>query len=231
MRVTCPLCQTPTDLDDRSAGMLIRCQACGKSFVAPPELAVIGRPHKLTPFSVTGFLLLHYATVGLFTIVHLNMMHDRLPRVRRSDPSGLVAVGFCFVPGLNLLWAFFTLRRLCVRINEQRQLQGLPATAPQTMAVIVSTLLLCGSLATILPITGWVLLGATNGILIPVFIAVLQASVNELIREDGQQNRPAQQHYAQAHRARKPGDSDRDLRSDRKRRSLEGAGAARGGGL
>ena len=186
MHVACPLCHTATDLDHQAAGTLVRCRGCGKSFVGPQELAVIGQPHKLTSFSVVGLLLLHYVTVGLFSVVHLNLMHDRLPRVRRSDPSGLVAVGLCFVPVINLVWFFFTLRRLCVRINEQRRLRGMPETAPQTMAITVSALLLCGFVATILPITGWVLLGVTSGILIPVFIAVLQASVNELVQHRGQ---------------------------------------------
>ena len=223
MQVACPLCQTTADLDDQAAGTLVRCRACGKSFVGPQELTVIGRPHKLTAFPVAGLLLLHYVTVGLFTVIHLNLMHDKLPKVRRTDPSGLVAVGLCFVPVVNLLWFFFVLRRLCVRINEQRRLRGMPETAPQTLAVIVSALLLCGSLATILPITGWVLLGATNGILIPVFIAVLQASVNELVT--------ARQHHDQGQPPRRNGDRHRDLRPNREHCPLEGAEVDRGGGL
>ena len=181
MRVPCPTCQTPVDLDDRSAGSLIRCRACGRSFVAPEELAVTGRRHTLSTFSVPGLVLLHFATVGLFPLVHFNLMHDRLPRIRRGDPSGFVAVALSFIPGVNLIWFFFTFRRLCVRINEQRRFAGLPRTAPQSLAVIVSTLLLCGFTGTILPLTGWMVLGATVWVLIPVFIAVLQASVNELV--------------------------------------------------
>ena len=126
MHVPCPLCQTPVDLGSSDAGALVRCRACGKSFVAPRELVVTGQQHKLTPFSVAGLLLLHYVTVGLFTLVHLNMMHDKLPRIRRTDPSGLTAVGLSFVPGVNLLWFFFTFRRLAVRINEQRRFRVCP---------------------------------------------------------------------------------------------------------
>jgi len=225
VQVQCPLCRTPVDLDDRAAGTLVRCRACGKSFVGPRELAVIGRRHTLTAFSVTGLLLLHYVTVGLFTVVHLNMMHDKLPKVRRTDPSALVAVGLCFVPGVNLLWLFFTLRRLCLRINEQRSIRGMEATAPQTFAIIVSTLLLCGFIATILPITGWVLLGATNGILIPVFIAMLQASVNELVAYREQwADTPVGQNRSHEQPRRAAGDRDRDLGPPGKRGPLARTG-------
>lgn len=232
MQVACPLCQTPADLDDRAAGTLVRCRACGKSFVAPQELSVIGQRHMLTEFSVVGLLLLHYVTVGLFPLIHLNMLHDKLPKVRRTDPSGLVAVGLCFVPGVNLIWFFFTSHRLCLRINEQRRLRGMPETAPQTLALIVSTLLLCGFAATILPNTGWVVLGTTSGILIPVFIATLQASINELIAYRGQPDSDAErQGHAKSSAGRDSGHCDRNVRPHREPGTLEGASASRDSSL
>lgn len=181
MRIHCPTCKTAVDLDNSAAGNLVRCRSCGRSFIAPQELAVTGQRHTLTAFSVPGIVLLHFASVGLFPLVHFNMMHDRLPRLRKSDPTGFVAVALCFVPGVHLLWLFFTLRRLCVRVNEQRRFTGLPETAPQSLALIVPTLLICGLAGTIFPLTGWVVLGATLSVLAPVFVSMLQASVNELV--------------------------------------------------
>lgn len=232
MQVACPICRTPAHLNDQAAGSLVRCRSCGKSFVGPSHLAVIGKPHKLSSFPVVGLLLLHYVTVGLFPLIHLNLMHDKLPRIRRTDPSGLVAVGLCFVPFVNLIWFFFTLRCLCLRINEQRRLRGMSETAPQTLAVIVSALLLCGFVTTILPITGWVLLGATNVILIPVFVAVLQASVNELVEHAEPAAGESAQH---SHDAASPpcltGDRHRDLGPNREHRPLGRAATGPGGGL
>jgi hypothetical protein len=150
-------------------------------------------------------------------------MHDRLPKLRRDDPSGFVAVALSFVPVLNLIWFFFSFRRLCVRINEQRRFAGLPETAPQTLAVIVATLLLCGAVSTILPLTGWVLLGTTVWVLIPVFIAVLQASVNELVTAGNRST--AQQGHDQQDAEPDLRDSDRDLRPAGERRSLAGSSA------
>ncbi len=181
MRVNCPTCKSAVDLDDHNAGSLIRCRDCGRSFIAPQELAVVGRRHTLTAFTVPGLVLLHFVTLGLFPAVHLGLMHDRLPRIRRSDPSGFVAVALSFIPGLNLFWFLFCFRRLCTRINEQRRFAGLEETAPQSLAVIVAALLLSGVAGTLLPLTGWVVLGACASVLAPVFLAILQASVNELV--------------------------------------------------
>ena len=235
MRVECPTCGAGLDLDDRSAGVLVRCQTCGKSFVAPSDLSVVGQKHRLTVFSVAGLVLLHFTSLGLFSVVYLNLMHDKLPKIRRGDPSGLTAVGLSFVPLVNLIWFFFTFRRLCVRINEQRRFRGLPQTAPQTLAVIVATLLLVGFAATILPLTGWVLLGTTLSVLIPVFIAVLQASVNELVAYDqarpGRAAKEPQEGHAQPPAAENSLHRHRDLGADREPGAFQGAAGARDRGL
>jgi hypothetical protein len=192
--------------------------------VAPEELAVTGRRHTLSTFSVPGVVLLHFVTVGLFPLVHFNQMHDRLPRIRRNDPSAFVAVALSFIPGVNLIWFFFTFRRLCLRINEQRRFAGLPRTAPQLLAVIVPALLLCGFAGTILPLTGWIVLGATVWVLIPVFIAVLQASVNELVITC--RRAAASQGHGEQGTGSDLCDRPRDLGEARERHPLAGAAAA-----
>jgi hypothetical protein len=200
--------------------------------VAPKDLSVGGQQHRLTAFSVAGLVLLHFVTFGVFPLVHFNLMHDKLPKLRRGDPSAFTAVGLSFVPIVNLLWFFFTFRRLCVRINEQRRFRDLEETAPQTLAVMVPTLLVCGFGGTILPLTGWVVLGASLYVLIPVFIAVLQASVNELVvyDETSAANQP-QEGHVEKRSAEHPVACHRDLRPDGERRALEGAAGTRDGDL
>lgn len=188
MQVNCPNCRQAIDLDDQSAGRTIRCFECGKSFVAPKELAVTGQQHTLNPLPVASVVLLHYVSAGLFTVIYLNLMHDRLPRIRRDDPSATVAVGLSFVPVVNLIWLCFSTHRLCMRINEQRMFHGLQPRAPQWLAIPVCGLLACGALAAFLTqTTGMVLLSAVGIIAAPIFLALLQDAVNELI---DQQNEP-----------------------------------------
>ncbi|MCP4246142.1 MAG: hypothetical protein GY778_03750 [bacterium] len=223
MLVVCTHCQARLDLEADTVGALVRCRACRKSFVVPQDRSVVGQQHRLTPFPIAGLVLLHIATVGLFTVVYLNLLHDRLPRHRKTDPTGLTAVGLSFVPLLNLLWFFFTFRRLCVRINEQRRFRGLPETAPQSLAVIVATLLLCGFVATILPLTGWVVLGATLAVLAPVFIAVLQASVNEMVAFDRAGDARSRERHVRRIEEQPPVPGPGDLRTTRQHRPVEGA--------
>jgi hypothetical protein len=98
----------------------------GGRALSPPPIPTPGSVHQLTSFPVAAVILLHYITCGIFSLIWLNLMHGKLPRVRSDDPSAGRAIGFCFIPFYNLYWIFFTYRRLCLRIDEQRNLYGLP---------------------------------------------------------------------------------------------------------
>jgi len=182
----CPLCSHPVNLDHRSAGKTVRCAGCGKSFVAPHELAITGQQHSLHVFPVASLVLLHYVTAGLFSIIYLNLLHDRMPRLRRDDPSATVAVGLCFVPVFNIYWFFFSYHRLCTRINEQRRFAGLPETAPRWLSIPVCALLACGMSTPFLHTAGLVFLGTLGLIAMPVFAALVQNAINDLcVQKDG----------------------------------------------
>ncbi len=181
MRIECPHCQGPIHVADRDAGTTYRCSACGRSFVVPYDIARKGQPHQLSAFPVATLLLLHYLTAGVFSIIYLNLLHDKMPRLRPSDPSATKAVGLSFVPGVNLIWFFFTYHRLCLRLNEQRQFHGLPETAPTSLATAVALLTLFGSLTYLFPASGLVVLSVLGLIVMPVFAAMVQNSINELV--------------------------------------------------
>ncbi len=124
----------------------------------------------LSPFPVVAVILLHYVTCGIFTMVWLNLLHGKLPKVRTDDPSAGKAIGFCFIPFFNLYWIFFVYRRLCLRLAEQRQLAGLPANDLRGLATT-------NCIFQVIPyING--LIGYT--IITPIFAGLVQASVNEL---------------------------------------------------
>jgi len=136
----------------------------------PPPLPAQAPVHQLTRFPVAAVIILHYFTCGIFTMVWLNLMHGKLPRVRRDDPSAGRAVGFCFIPFFNLYWIFFTFRRLCLRVDEQRSLYGLPPSHLRGLATTACVF-------QVIPYIN-VLLGFT--ILFPVFLVMMQSSVNRL---------------------------------------------------
>lgn len=137
---------------------------------SPPPIPTLASVHHLTSFPVAAVILLHYATCGLFSLIWLNLMHGKLPRVRSDDPSAGKAIGFCFIPFYNLYWIFFTYRRLCLRIDEQRDLYGLPRSSLSGMATT----------ACIFQIIPYVnLIG--YAIISPIFIGQVQSSVNQLV--------------------------------------------------
>ena len=129
------------------------------------------RMHQLSTFPVAVVILLHYVTIGIFTTIWLNLMHGKMPKIRHDDPSAGKAIGFLFIPFFNIYWVFFTYCRLCDRINEQRTMRGLPASVPKGMAIAMCILML-------IPCVGilcWLILA-------PIFVGILQAKVNELVR-------------------------------------------------
>lgn len=143
----------------------------------PPPLArpietAPSRPHQLTTFPVALAILLHYVTFGIFTLVWLNLMHGKMCRVRPDDPSAGKALGFCFIPFFNYYWIFFTYRRLCLRIDEQRDLYGLP---PGNLRGLATTACIFHVIPYINMLFGYTLV-------MPIFIGMMQSSVNQLAR-------------------------------------------------
>jgi hypothetical protein len=147
--------------------------------ITPHTAGAVGQPTppaaplQLTTFPVVAIILLHYCTCGIFPLVWLNLVHGRLPRVRPDDPSAGKAVGFCFIPFFNLYWIFFTYRRLCLRVDKQRELYGLP---PSKLRGLATT----ACIFQVIPYIN-VLLGFT--IIMPIYIGMMQSSINQLARQ------------------------------------------------
>ncbi|MEI6085095.1 MAG: DUF1559 domain-containing protein [Verrucomicrobiota bacterium] len=138
--------------------------------VAEPS-SVAAPLHQLTRFPVAALVILHFATCGIFTFIWLNLMHGKLPRIRPDDPSAGRAIGFCFIPFYNFYWIFFTYRRLCLRLDEQRGLYGLP---PKNLTGLATT-------ACIFQVIPYVNLLIGLPIIFPIFAGMMQANVNELV--------------------------------------------------
>lgn len=137
-----------------------------------PTRATATVPHQLTTFPVAVVILLHFVTFGIFTFIWLNLMHGKMCRVRVDDPSAGRAIGFCFIPFFNLYWIFFTYRRLCLRIDEQRDLYGLP---PSNLRGLATT-------ACIFQVIPYLNILIDYTIITPIFLGMIQSSVNQLAR-------------------------------------------------
>lgn len=133
------------------------------------ERAALAR-HELKSFPVWGALLAHFATFGLFSLIHFGLLHDRLPQAERDDPSAGKAIGFSFLPYFNLYWVVFNTLRLTDRVNLQYRLRGLPGGVPRG-------LMLASAVVGVIPYVNLLF-----GIFIfwPIAIVYLQRAVNRL---------------------------------------------------
>ena len=127
--------------------------------------------HLLRSFSTPVVVLLHFVTLGIFSMIHFMLMHGKMPMLRRDDPSAGKAVGFMFIPLFNIYWHFFGYLRLIDRINEQRRFAGLRDCELKGLFITSAVLMF-------IPFANYV----SALILCPIFYGNLQSSVNELVR-------------------------------------------------
>ncbi len=128
------------------------------------------RIHELGRFPIAVVVFFQIITLGLFSLIHFGLMHDKMPKLRYNDPSAGKAIGYMLIPFFNLYWMFFMYIRLCDRIAEQRVFRGLPATNLRCQAIGACVVWL-------IPFIGPVLCLL---ILDPIFFGMLQSEVNNL---------------------------------------------------
>ena len=145
------------------------CMSCGATFTAAAQTGVGSHPAKMETFPVWLLVLLHYVTLGIFSIVWINLYHGKLPRTRTDDPTGGRAVGFLFIPFYSLYWVFFTHLRLCERLDGELVKYGLH---PTQLKGLVLTLCIIH----VIPYVG----GVSYLILYPITAGLLQTRFNEL---------------------------------------------------
>jgi len=141
---------------------------------------VFAQGHELSDFPVVGIVLLDIF-VPIFSIIWFNLMHGKMNRNRPDDPGAGKAIGFSFIPLFNIwYWNFFTLRRLVLRVNEQRVQHGLAAADLDGLALTVCVLYACIIPIACIPFVGLLLILAIK-VVGCVFFAKLQQAVNELV--------------------------------------------------
>ncbi len=170
----------------------IRCVETGVVTAASalPALAAVFNPPPATPATLSSgvapaghqlsnlhpavVVILHFVTCGIFNFIWFSLMHGKLPKVRQDDPGAGKAIGFMCIPFFNLYWIFFSNLRLCERLEEQRQLHGLPPSGMRGLA-------LARCILRVIPYVN------VLGILImdPIYFAIMQSKVNELVTATG----------------------------------------------
>jgi hypothetical protein len=138
------------------------------SLISPGERVAL-LPHSVEPFPVWLVILLHFLTFGIFPLVHLSNLHDRLPKAEQDDPSAGKAIGYSFIPYFQLYWIVFNTLRLADRLNLQFRLRGLPDRVPRGLAMAAGVL----TVVPYLNILFWIFLW-------PIAIAYFQRAANEL---------------------------------------------------
>jgi len=159
------------------------------------DLPALSKKFESSKFSIILLLVLHFLTLGIFTFIWFCLLHGKLPKIRRNDPTTLKAILYHFIPIFNIYWIFFLWYRLCARVEEQRVNYGLQR---KSLLELASALLISWSfieiinisysaLALFLPYTITIIIfiiisvfGVIIGVIGLVFISLLQLRVNEL---------------------------------------------------
>ncbi len=123
----------------------------------------------LTTFPTGLAILLHFFTLGVFTVIFHGLKHSKLPMIRHDDFRGGKAIGYLFIPFYNLYWYFIFWQRLADRLNFQLRLRGIPEGVNRGLVTTACVL-------TVIPYIGliaWVALW-------PVVSAQVQSASNRL---------------------------------------------------
>jgi len=129
--------------------------------------------HKFTStFPTPLVILLHFITLGIFTLVYFGLKHSKLPMIKHDDFGAGEAIGFMFIPFFNLYWQFRFWLRLVDRVNFQLRLRGSPPT-------ISKGLMLATIIVSFIPYVGF----ASILIMYPICIGEIQIATNKLAKE------------------------------------------------
>ena len=125
--------------------------------------------HQFTcTFPTPVVILLHFITVGIFTLVYFGLKHSKLPMIKHDDFGAGKAIGFMFIPFFNLYWQFRFWLRLVDRVNFQFTLIGYqpPISRGLMLATIIVSLIPYVNLASV--------------IMYPICIGEIQIATNRL---------------------------------------------------
>lgn len=170
--------------------------------ISPGERVALSR-HQLTAFPVWAAVILHLITFGLASFIRFNLMHGKLPKAERDDPSAGKGIGFHFIPYFNYYWVFWNGLRLADRINLQCRLRGIPL--PVSRGLVISA-----GVASVVPYVQFI-----TGPLVWLAVAIaMQRAVNAVVEADAEAARSAEEAREAAPPLRVPAVQDLPLPED-----------------
>jgi hypothetical protein len=150
------------------------------STLLTPEQRIEYQHHTLTRFPTWLAVVLHFLTLGLFSIIYQGLKLSKLPLVKDNDFRAGKGIGFLFIPFFNYYWVFRFTLALADRINFQYRLRGQPPKVPRGFA-------LACCIVQVIPyvnVIGWLVLW-------PILVGQLQSATNRLVDESADAALPA----------------------------------------
>ncbi len=123
-------------------------------------------------FPIWLCIILHFITLGIFTLIYFGIKQGKLPQVNEDDPSTGQAIGYSFIPFYNLYWSFIYWLRLTDRINFQYKLRVKEMPINRTF---VKTTLILG----VIPFIWFIEIF----ILKPIVVGIVQSASNGLVNK------------------------------------------------
>jgi hypothetical protein len=131
------------------------------------------------PFSPALCVILHIFTLGIFSLIHCGIIHDKLPVISHKDFGAGKAIGFRFIPFYSIYWIFVLWGKLARRVNFQFRLRGKPAPVSVGLADTYCVLRVMG----LIPYLGYVTIFISLFILFPILFVQVRSACNELALE------------------------------------------------
>jgi hypothetical protein len=143
--------------------------------LTPEQREAYGR-HTLTRFPTWLVVVLHFLTIGIFTLVYQGLKLSRLPVVKHDDFGPGKAIGFMFIPFFNYYWVFRFALGITERLNFQFRLRGQPPPVSRGLALASCIVWVTGSLV-------YVTWPVAFLFLMPIVAGQWQSATNRLVEE------------------------------------------------
>jgi hypothetical protein len=130
------------------------------------------KQHALTKFPTWLVVVLHFPTLGLFTLIYQGLKFSKLPQVKHDDFGAGKGIGFMFIPFFNIYWVFRFVLGMSDRLNFQFRLRGQRPPVSRGLALASAIVLL-------IPYVGII----TWVFLMPIVAGQWQSATNRLAAE------------------------------------------------